>query len=456
MAQRRNGTGGQADSENHDDSAIGTGLRRSAKLFGLPLGAAARASRGLGQRIQGVNQATVSQTMRNESAEQLFRVLGEMKGGAQKLGQVLSMFETVLPDDIAGPYRVQLERLQDSAPPMPTSRVHSVLARELGPEWRKLFTDFSARPAAAASIGQVHRARWAATGEPVAVKVQYPGAEQALAQDMRQLSRLSSLIAPLAGGIDVKPLMTELAARINEEADYDHESAAQQQAAEGFSGHREFVVPTVLRHTGKVMISEWIEGANLRSTVELDQAERNEVGLRYVRFLFAGPSICGLLHADPHPGNFKVLPDGRLGAIDFGLVERLPHGLPETMGRLIKIAASGDGPAVVDGLAAEGFIAGDPGRVDPDELLAYLSPFVEPALVPEFNFDRDWMRSTFQRVGDAKLHGRVVRQLNLPPDYLLIHRVWLGGIAVLSQLGVQADFRSVLEEYLPGWVSPLD
>lgn len=430
------------------------GFRRGAKLFGLPLGAAGRATRGVGQRIGGASRSQVNEAMRRESAEQLFRVLGEMKGGAQKFGQVLSMFETVLPEDIAEPYRVQLARLQDSAPPMPTSRVHAVLARELGPKWRELFGDFSPRPAAAASIGQVHRATWTATGQDVAVKVQYPGADRALAQDLRQLSRLSSVIAPLAGGIEIKPLVAELAERINEEADYEREAAAQQQAAEGFAGDLEFTVPSVLRHTSKVMVSEWIHGDGLREVAERGRQARNELGLRYVRFLFAGPSRCGLLHADPHPGNFKVLPDGRLGAVDFGLVERLPEGLPESMGRLIRIAAEGDGGAVVDGLADEGFIAGDPAKVDPDELLAYLSPFVEPALVPKFSFNRDWMRSTLRRVGDAKVHGKVVRQLNLPPNYLLIHRVWLGGIAVLSQLDVEADFRSVLSEYLPGWEAP--
>lgn len=433
---------------------MGGGFRRSAKLFGLPIGVAGRATRGVGRRIGGASRASVNEAMRRESAEQLFRVLGEMKGGAQKFGQVLSMFETVLPEDLAGPYRVQLARLQDSAPPMPTSRVHSVLARELGADWRALFTEFAPRPAAAASIGQVHRATWAETGQEVAVKVQYPGADRALAQDLRQLGRLSSVIAPLAGGIEIKPLVAELAERINEEADYDREAAAQQQAAAGFAGHLEFTVPPVLQHTSKVMVSEWVPGVGLREVADRGRADRNELGLRYVRFLFAGPSECGLLHADPHPGNFKVLPDGRLGAVDFGLVERLPDGLPESMGRLIRIAAGGDGAAVVAGLAEEGFIAGDPAKVDPDELLAYLSPFVEPALVPRFSFNRDWMRSTLRRVGDAKLHGKVVRQLNLPPNYLLIHRVWLGGIAVLSQLDVEADFRSVLAEYLPGWEAP--
>ncbi|GAA1718376.1 hypothetical protein GCM10009702_20430 [Propioniferax innocua] len=302
---------------------------------------------------------------RTEAADQLFRVLGEMKGGAMKVGQTLSLFESFFPEEMAAPYRTQLKRLQDQAPPMPTSRVHHVLSGELGEDWSKLFSEFSPRPAAAASIGQVHRAVWAATGEPVAVKVQYPGAAAALRADLTQIQRLGGVLAPLAGGMELRPLMEEIVSRVGEEVDYEKEAAAQEQAARGFEGHPEFVVPHVLAHTDKVMVSEWISGKSFNRMADEPQDVRNEMALRYVRFLFAGPQEVGLLHGDPHPGNFRVLPDGRLGIVDFGLVDRLPGGLPPAMGRLIRIAMTGDADTVTEGLREEGFLLPRAGTVNP-------------------------------------------------------------------------------------------
>ena len=225
-----------------------------------------------------------------------------------KFGQAMSLFESALPEDIAAPYRAHLARLQDSAPPMPTSRVHAVLARELGPEWRDSFVSFEPLPAAAASIGQVHRAVWA-DGRKVAVKVQYPGADEALRSDLKQIGRLSKVMAPLAGGMDVKSLVDELTARVSEELDYRLEAESQQQAAEGFAGHPEFRIPAVLANTSRVLVSEWIEGTPMSvAAAAATEAERNRIGLSYVRFLFAGPSLVGTPARRPAP---RQLPGAR-------------------------------------------------------------------------------------------------------------------------------------------------
>jgi predicted unusual protein kinase regulating ubiquinone biosynthesis (AarF/ABC1/UbiB family) len=427
-------------------------IRRGVKLASLPLGLAGRATKGLGLRIGGTSSADVSAQLSAETAEQLFRVLGELKGGAMKFGQALSLFESVLPEDVAAPYREHLARLQADAPPMPTSRVHAVLARELGAGWRGKFRSIEPMPAAAASIGQVHRAVWH-DGRTVAIKVQYPGADDALRSDLRQIGRLSRVFAPLAGGMDVKPLVEELTARVGEELDYRLEAESQQQAATGFAGNPEFFVPNVLDCTAKVMVSEWVDGVPLSAAADWPDTERNAVALRYVRFLFAGPSIAGLLHADPHPGNFKIMADDRLGVVDFGLVARLPEGLPPAIGRLLRIAQHGDAHQMAQGLHAEGFVASD---IDAENLLDYLGPFVEPAAEEEFQFNREWMREQFARVRDPRTSGGVGMQLNLPPTYLLIHRVWTGSLAVLCQLNAKAAFGKVLEEFLPGYAEPPD
>src|ERR1700747_1188923 len=163
-------------------------VTRTVKLATLPAGLAGRTMLGLGKRVAGAPAEIVAQEIQQRTAEQIFRVLGELKGGALKLGQALSIFEAALPPEIAGPYRATLTKLQESAPPLPAATVHRVLAEDLGPAWRDRFAEFDDRPAAAASIGQVHKAVWY-NGRQVAVKIQYPGAGQALISDFNQLSR---------------------------------------------------------------------------------------------------------------------------------------------------------------------------------------------------------------------------------------------------------------------------
>ena len=424
-------------------------IGRAARLLGIPLGAAGRATVGAGRRLLGEPAEQVNADLSRAAAEQLFNVLGELKGGAMKFGQVLSMMEAMLPEDLAAPFRARLAALQDSAPPMPTSRVHGVLRAELGTDWRSHFAEFEARPAAAASIGQVHRARLAGSGQPVAVKVQYPGADVALRNDLKQIQRLAAAASPVTGGLDVVALTREVAARIAEEVDYLHEAAAQNQMAEATQGHPRFVVPRARIATSRVLVSDWVDGVKLSTLAGADPEARNRAALNYVTFLFAGPAIGGLLHGDPHPGNYLVTGDGRLGVVDFGLTAAFPGGLPRPMGELIRRAVAGDAAGMLAGLEAEGFVK--PGDVTADELLDYLNPFVEPAASPEFRFNREWTRSQFGRVHRSMQVDDVALKLNIPPEYGLIYRVWLGGIAVLAQLDVTADFASVLRAYLPGF-----
>src|SRR5581483_7467735 len=177
---------------------------RTARLASLPLGVAGRATVGLGKRMTGKSADEVAADLQARTAEQLFTVLGELKGGAMKLGQALSVFEAALPEESAAPYREALTKLQEAAPPMPVATVHKVLDDQFGKRWPERFQEFDETPAAAASIGQVHRAVWS-DGRAVAVKLQYPGAGEALMADFRQLSRLAWLFARMSPGLEVKP-----------------------------------------------------------------------------------------------------------------------------------------------------------------------------------------------------------------------------------------------------------
>jgi predicted unusual protein kinase regulating ubiquinone biosynthesis (AarF/ABC1/UbiB family) len=430
-------------------------VARTARLASLPLGVAGRATLGLGRRLGGAPADAVAVQMQQRTAEQLFKVLGELKGGAMKFGQALSIFESALPEPMVAPYRATLTRLQDSAPPMPASMVHEVLARDLGADWRSQLVEFTDEPAAAASIGQVHRAVWH-DGRAVAVKVQYPGAGDALMSDLRQIGRAARMFAGWIPGIDIKPLVEEMQARVAEELDYGLEADAQTRFAEAFADDAMIVVPAVVTHSDTVLVTEWLESDRslARLIAEGSQEDRNRFGEGYVRFLFSGPERVGLLHADPHPGNFRILPDDRLGVVDYGAVARLDGGLPALMGELLGAAVADDYDAVLAGLREHGFVK-DSIDVDTEDLRAYLAPFVEPATVERFGFSREWMREQFNRVSDPRQPGGTMAlKINLPPQFLLIHRVWLGGIGVLSQLGAEAPFRAILTESLPGFAPP--
>ena len=424
---------------------------RSAKLASLPLGFAGRATLGFGKRLGGRPAELVAAELQARTAEQVFQVLGQLKGGAMKFGQAMSIFEAALPEDIAAPYRAALTKLQEAAPALPAATVHKVLATELGPDWRDRFLSFGDSPAAAASIGQVHRAVWS-DGREVAVKIQYPGAGAALLGDLKQLSRLARVFSVFSPGLDVKPLLAELQRRVAEELDYRLEAESQAAFAAAYAGDGEILVPGVVTGTERILITEWMEGVPLsRIITDGTGAERDRASLLLARFLFSGPVLAGLLHADPHPGNFRLLPDGRLGVIDFGAVDHLPDGAPEPIGRLARLALDGDADAVLRELRNEGFVK-DKLDLDAHEVLAYLRPLLDPVATDRFRFNRAWLRRQAVRVGDPRSPAATLgRQLNLPPSYLLIHRVTIGTIGVLCQLGGEANFRAEMERWQPGF-----
>jgi predicted unusual protein kinase regulating ubiquinone biosynthesis (AarF/ABC1/UbiB family) len=434
---------------------------RTAKLAALPLGFAGRTALGLGKRAVGIATDVISADIQQRTAEQLFSVLGQLKGGAMKFGQALSVFEAALPEEMAGPYRQALTKLQEAAPPMPVASLHRALAAQLGPDWRDRFAEFDDSPAAAASIGQVHRALWKVpparrNAKPrtveVAVKVQYPGAGEALLADLKQLSVLAGMFKIIQPGMDIKPLLAELRARVTEELDYAMEAQAQEAFAFAYAADPDIHVPRVIASAPRVLVTEWVDGTPLAKVItDGTTEERNEAGRLMALLHFSAPARAGLLHADPHPGNFRILPDGRLGVIDFGAVARLPDGHPEPIGRLVRLALAGDAGAVVDGLRDEGFIK-PTDEIDAEAVLHFLRPMIEPLAVDEFRFTRAWLRGEATRLSSPRSPAyQLSRKLNLPPSYLLIHRVTLGSIGVLCQLEAQAPYRAIVTEWLPGF-----
>src|SRR6185295_12964594 len=209
------------------------------------------------------------------NAEQLFAVLGQLKGGAMKIGQALSVFDTLVPQEIAEPYHEALSKLQSSGPPMPKRDVRWMLAQQLGRRWPSRFRDFDDVATAAASLGQVHRAVWA-DGRPVAVKIQYPGADLALDADLRTLARFAPLFTLVVPGLDARAVVAEPRARMLDELDYRAEADRQRAFAAAFAGTDRLVVPRVVASAPKVLVSEWVDGMTLGALTRGPAADAEE------------------------------------------------------------------------------------------------------------------------------------------------------------------------------------
>ena len=431
-------------------------LSRTARLASLPISAAGRATLGLGQRLVGRDRDEVAGELQRRTAEQLFDVLGTLKGGAMKFGQALSIYEAAIPDEYAAPYREALTKLQNSAPAMPADTVHKIMAQQFGTGWRSRFDEFDDDAAAAASIGQVHRGIWH-DGRPVAVKLQYPGADAALRTDLDQLVRIAPLLGLVIPGTQMRPLVAELRERVLEELDYAREADNQRMFAAGYAGDENFLVPRVVASAPKAIIAEWVDGTPVNRIIASGtSAQRDRAGSLLTELHFAAPGRVGLLHADPHPGNYLLTDDGRLGVIDFGSVARLPGGAPPIIGRVTRLALSGHADRVLAALQAEGFVPVGY-NPDPELLMDYLVPFIEPLRHETFHFTRAWMQAQAARMSNfSGEESKLARHLNLPPSYLLIHRVTFGSIGVMCQLHATAPFREIVTRYLPGFNDPDD
>jgi predicted unusual protein kinase regulating ubiquinone biosynthesis (AarF/ABC1/UbiB family) len=429
-------------------------LRRSGAIGMLPVRALGRSVLVQWGVLRGRDRTELSNAARAATADDTRHVLGALKGGALKAGQLLSTVETLFPQDPDGSWRAALTAMQEDNPGLPMSELGTVLAEDLGADWRTRFADFDPHPVAAASIGQVHEAVLA-DGTQVAVKIQYPGIAEAMAADVRALSIALRATSVVARGMAMPPLVAELRTRLAEELDYEREARSQNLFAHAYADAEEVVVPRVLLATRRVMVSQWLPGVGFAEiALSGDQAARNRAGELYQRFFLTSPGRVGLLHTDPHPGNFRMVGD-RLGVLDFGSVLHTPGGLPETFGRLIAGMLAGDSDAVERRLRDDGFIR--PGRhLEVDKLADYLAPFTEPARHETFSYSREWLRGTFGKVNDPRNPDfAVALQMNMPAEQLFTHRVWLGLVGVLSGLNATVAVRSELEKYLPGFAEGL-
>src|SRR6201991_551447 len=427
------------------------GAARNAKLAGLAGGIAGRTALGFGKRLAGKSQDEVNAELMEKAAHQLFTVLGELKGGAMKVGQALSVMEAAIPEEYGEPYREALTKLQKDAPPLPADRVHRVLDAQLGTKWRSRFSSFDDKPVASASIGQVHKAVWS-DGRDVAVKIQYPGADEALRADLKTLQRMVSVFKQLAPGADVEGVVDELIERTEMELDYRLEADNQRAFAKAYEGHPDFVIPHIVASAPKVVIQEWIEGVPMSVIIrEGTPEQRDLMGTRLFELTHDAPRRLEMMHGDAHPGNFMLLPDNKMGVIDFGAVAPLPGGLPIELGLMLRYALNKDYENLLPTMEKGGFIQKGE-QVSIREIDDMLRQYVEPVEVEVFHYSRRWLQKmTAVNMDRAAGQIRAARQMDIPVKLAIPMRVIASIVAISCQLDAHVPVRAIAAELVPGF-----
>jgi predicted unusual protein kinase regulating ubiquinone biosynthesis (AarF/ABC1/UbiB family) len=437
----------------NSDSSIPTGrLRRTAQV-GTVVGAqGARYARTRAANIaRSPEEAAEALERRHlEAAEQMVDTLGRMKGAALKIGQLASFIDTeLLPPEYRELYQERLATLRTTAPPMPWEKVRSVLDEEWEEPVEELFEDFEHDAAAAASIGQVHRAVLC-DGRRVAVKVQYPGVAKAIAADMQNAGLILRMAKALAPGLDAKAAAEELKERVMEELDYELEAQNQRAFSRGYRGHPFIRVPDVVTRlsTGRVLVSEWVDGAGFEEVKQLPQAERDRFGEIVFRFCFG--SIYHLQHfnADAHPGNYLLMPDGGVAFLDFGMTKHLDKEQIELEIVALEAVIDEDPEELRVALHDLGFL-NNPKKMDAEKLMEHVK-----TVGGWYMQDKDvrisprYVMKVITAVSDPRSEFyTLMRRENIPANELMGRRMETGVMAVLGQLEATRNWYRIGREW---------
>jgi predicted unusual protein kinase regulating ubiquinone biosynthesis (AarF/ABC1/UbiB family) len=433
-----------------DPAPVASRLNRSMRVWKLSARNSARFAvskiRGVGSPAE--RRAELDEQFAIQTAADVAKELGEMKGVLMKAGQMISFIFETLPDDA----QAALATLQADAAPMSPTLAASVVEQELGQAPERAFLDWNDLPAAAASIGQVHRAT-THDGREVAVKVQYPGVHEAIESDLDAAETMYAVFsAMMLKGLDAKGLVDELRDRMREELDYRHEADNLELFNDVFRGHPWVRIPVLVPEssTGKVLTTEWVDGMTFdefRTTAPSDTKQRAaEVLWRFAQFAV---NQHGVFNGDPHPGNYMFHHDGSVTFLDYGLVKRWQPGEWELLRpTLDAIVIDRDPEQLVLAMEASGFLPEGHG-ISPQLVFDYVSSPYRPYLTDEFEFSRDWMIETLGRIFDLKgPHASVIEALNMPASFVILDRVVWGVSAILGKLEARGPFRAMLLEYI--------
>jgi predicted unusual protein kinase regulating ubiquinone biosynthesis (AarF/ABC1/UbiB family) len=381
------------------------------------------------------------------NAEDVTRTLGEMKGAAMKIGQVLSLMTGMVPDEMAG----RLTSLQSSAPPMAYELVRSVLIEEYGAPPQRLFRDFERQPFAAASIGQVHRARLP-SGERVAVKVQYPGVREAIDHDLANVGLLLGAAGVVAKGLDVRAIVDDLKEGIRGELDYVREAASQERFGAIYRGHGFVRIPWVYRDLTRprVLVQEYIEGRPLAAAVDLPRAERDALAEKIFRFAFGNFYRHRLFNGDPHPGNYLLCDDGRVAFLDFGCVVDFEQEAVDRFRALLAALFDGDLEAWRAAAERVGILRPE-APFTTEELYEHMHWFWKPVLSEEVTFTRELAAEMVRRNSQTTGHGGAInKHLNIPRGMVFLTRINFGLAGMFAGLEATGRWRAIISEYVYG------
>ena len=432
-------------------------VRRTATVAGLVGGQAARTAfmrafnlvRTRDQRLDAVDRRYV------EAAAQMVEVLGSMKGAAMKVGQVLSFLDiSAVPPEYRDVVQEALAQLRDAAPSVPFKDMRRVIEDDLEQPISEVFAEFDEEAVAAASIGQVYRARLH-DGRDVAVKVQYPGAEQAVRADMQNLGLMLRAAKRIAPGLDAPTVAAEIRERILDECDYEAEAIAHRGFAREWRGHPFIYVPDVVTSLSRqrVIVVEWVDGLAFGDVKELPQPERDRFGEILYRFFIGSLYRNGHFSADPHPGNYLLTEDGRVAFIDFGMNKKIPRDRIDAETRWLRSVIEGDAERLHRQMGERGFFDPSDERVSPQRLLHYLRAlswwWIEDR--GEFTISRELVAQLVADTGDPRSeYWDLMRRVNLPRDHVFAQRMAGLTVAVLGQLEATANWHRVIREFLYG------
>ncbi|MGB6056890.1 MAG: AarF/ABC1/UbiB kinase family protein [Microthrixaceae bacterium] len=383
-----------------------------------------------------------------QSAEQVVEVLGNMRGAMMKLGQMASYLDQGLPE----PVRDALKQLQADAPPMAYNLVEEVIRAESGKSPDELFAEFDRTPIAAASIGQVHRAV-TLDGVDVAVKVQYPGVDDAVAADLENSDLIFTMLGMLFPGLDPKPIVDELRERIVEELDYSVEADNQRLFADAFRGHPFIHIPEVVDELSfkRMLTTEFAEGSTFSEVLEWSDEERQLTAECLYRFAFGAIYQLHAFNGDPHPGNYIFNPGGRVTFLDFGLCKRFsPEEVKAFEDMIIAMAIEDDIPKYRSLVEEIGILSPDV-EVSDDDIRDYFGHFYEFVMRDEvMAITPEWSSQSVRQFFDLSgPHADIMKAANLPPSMVIVQRINLGLFALFGDLRARGNWRLLAEELWP-------
>jgi predicted unusual protein kinase regulating ubiquinone biosynthesis (AarF/ABC1/UbiB family) len=431
-------------------------LRRTAKLGGLVGSQGARMyatkAANLTRDEQGRRQAAERRQLK--AAEHILDVLGTMKGAAMKVGQVASFVDTgTLPPEFHARLETKLAELRDSAPRVSFADMRKVIERELEAPLEEVFAEFDESAFAAASIGQVYRARLH-DGRRVAVKVQYPGIAQAVRADLQNMGLIMRAAKIFAPAMDAKAMAAEIRARLTDELDYQLEAETHRRFARTWRGHPFVFVPDVLTRLSseRVLVTEYVEGLSFDEVKALPRPDRDRFGEIVFRFFLGSLYRTRHFSADPHPGNYILLPDGRVAFIDFGMAKKLSADQVETEIQVLRAGLEGDAEAFRAGLSQMGFFDPADEIVTAEAVLAHFqaaSGWLREDR--QFTIDRGYVRQFFIDVSDPRSeYFEIMKRQTVPPDAMFARRMEALTLAVLGQLEATANWHRIAREWLFG------